>query len=497
MSFDDYAQILARPRRQNVNSSVGSVSSIQLQSDGAPDASDTDNDLLAVDSRMDEDHDMDGVSDDDVHDDNGHEDHEYGQSNEDHDGDVEDSADGCDHEDDVEGDSHNDNDAKDTDEGSEHDENNEDLESRRLRPRKFKAHYNFNDGSRTSSSDSSYTSSQANREDPATSNQAYAHESDADEDLEHDHNNDHHSLSSPPPKRRKTSSLVKNTSANTSQNAIRSTTIRTKHAHTSRSSDNPTPASIVFGPTSDNSASENEEELPGHLKRGQLCQEGIDEAQELGQQTAEEARVIGVKYGKSMRSILIEAGLSIKHSRSESDWNTHQCWFMDNHSHEDKESIVDWKEHQCKHYHAMAKESEQWDTIRNYSITGGNTKQSRAKTILSMREDIARKLSAYSCLEGVEAIGCIFDTTQDEAARQASGFVAGSDFIVKLINEHQLDTRAILDWVVTATKAKGYNISVPQFMGGVGAYEILLSKPNKAPRDHYRRIWPIMVLENT
>jgi hypothetical protein len=34
-------------------------------------------------------------------------------------------------------------------------------------------------------------------------------------------------------------------------------------------------------------------------------------------------------------------------------------------------------------------------------------------------------------------------------------------------------------------------------MGGVGAYEILLSKPNEAPRDRYRRIWPIMVLEKT
>jgi len=38
---------------------------------------------------------------------------------------------------------------------------------------------------------------------------------------------------------------------------------------------------------------------------------------------------------------------------------------------------------------------------------------------------------------------------------------------------------------------------MPQFMGGVGAYEILLSKPNEAPHDCYRRIWPIMVLENT
>ncbi|KAG1844352.1 hypothetical protein F4604DRAFT_1682188 [Suillus subluteus] len=299
MSFNDYAQILARPHRQNVNSSVGSVSSIQLQSNSAPDTFDTDDDLPAVDSRMDEDHDMDsigdsdvhdnnghedhkygqsnkddvdGVSDDNVHNDNGNEDHEYGQANEDDDGDVEDSVHAKIPLDNVEGDSHNDNDAKDTNEGSGHDENNEDLEcaktspAKRLRHQKVKAPYNFDDGSQTSSSDSSYTSSQANRKDPATSNQASAHESDADEDLEHDRDNNHHGLSWPPPKRWKTSSLVKNTSANTSQNATRLTTIRTKHARTSRSSDNPTPASIAFGPMSNNSASENEEELPGHLR---------------------------------------------------------------------------------------------------------------------------------------------------------------------------------------------------------------------------------------
>ncbi|KAG1764473.1 hypothetical protein EV702DRAFT_1051341, partial [Suillus placidus] len=365
-------------------------------------------------------------------------------------------ADGCHHEDNVKGDS--DNNAKDADEEPEGGENNEDIETsqaRRLQPRRVKTgsyNLNFDDGSQSSSSDTSY------REGPATSDQDSAHESDANKDL--DLNLDHNSPSSPPAKRRKS---------------------------------NPTPASIVFGRTPDINNSENEDELSGHLKRGRLCQEGIDEAQELGQKTAKEARVIGAKYGKSARAILIEAGLSIKHSRSESDWNAHQCltknMMLTRESH--------WKERQRKHYHALGKDNEEWDIIHNYNVTGGNTNQSRAKTILSMREDIARKLSAYSRLEGVEAIGCIFDTTQDEAARQASGFVVGSDLIVKLINEHQLDARAILDWVVTATKAKGYNISVPQFMGGVGAYEILLSKPNEALRNRYRRIWPIMVLEYT
>ncbi|KAG1895951.1 uncharacterized protein F5891DRAFT_1193572 [Suillus fuscotomentosus] len=453
--------ILARPRKPKVKPSVDSVlSDMQLKSDCAPAASATD----------DEDDGMGNVGDNDNHDINPNEGNdqadedqadegndEEGKDEEDEDEENQDSGHAMTSPDNIE----SDNNIKDTD----NDENNEDRGHtktspvRRHRARKVKTiNYNFNDGSPTSSSDSSYTSSRAKQEHPARSDQVSTHESDADKDL------DHNSPSSPPAKRRKTSSAVNITSANT----IRLTTIHNKHVHPSisHSADNHTPASIVFGPTPDNEPTENGEELSGNIKRGWLCQEGIDEAQELGRKTAEEARVIGVKYGKSARAILIEAGLSIKHSRSESDWNAHQHWFMDNNPHEDKESIVDWKEHQHTHYHAMGKDDEQWDTIRNYSITGGNIDQSRAKTILSMREDIARKLSAYSRLEGVEAVGCIFDTTQDEAARQASGFVAGSNLIVKLINEHQLDARAILDWVVTATKAKGYNISIPQFMGG-------------------------------
>ncbi|KAG2092924.1 uncharacterized protein F5147DRAFT_779487 [Suillus discolor] len=408
---------------------------------------------------MDEDDDMVIVGDNDVHDDDGNEDHEHSQANknEEHEDEDEDFVCAKTSPDDIEGDS--DNGAKATDEEPEDDENNEDLRCAKTSPGDF-------------GPETSYTFSQAKREGPATSDQVYAYKSDGNEDPDHDHN----SPPSPPTKRRKTSSAVKTTSANTSQDTTCSTTICTKHAHTSilHSSDNPTPAGIVFGPTPDNDPSEDEQELPGHLKRGRLCQEGINEAQELGWTTVEEAWVIGAKYGKSARSILIEAGLSIKHSWSESDWNAHQCWFMDNNLHKDKESIIDWKERQCKHYHAMGKEDGQWDTIHDYNITGGNTNQSRAKTILSMREDIARKLSAYSHLEGVEAVSCIFDTTQDEAAQQASSIVVGSD----LISER-------LQHICAAV------------YGGVGAYEILLSKPNEPPRDHYRRIWPIMVLENT
>ncbi|KAG1833601.1 hypothetical protein DFJ58DRAFT_847813 [Suillus subalutaceus] len=468
----------------------------RLQSDHPPDTPDIDDDVPVTDTRMDDDERYEG-SDNDADDDMTNEDREHSQANEDEDEDNDGSyivgkADGCHREDNVEGDS--DNDAKDGDEepeggdeelegGDEEPEggeNNKDFETsqaRRLRPRRVKrSSYNlhFDDGSQSSSSDTSY------REGPATSDQDSAHDP-----------------SSPPAKRRKRSSAIETTLANTSQKTSHSTTVRKKHAAISHGG-NPTPASIVFGPTPDIDNSENEDEPSGHLKRGRLCQEGIDEAQELGQKTAEEARVIGAKYGnihdQSLIGMPTNAGSWIITPARTKNVSPPFCGVYDANSR--VSAIIDWKERQRKTY-AMGKDDEEWDIIRNYNVTGGNTNQSRAKTILSMREDIARKLSAYSRLEGVEAIGCIFDTTQDEAARQASGFVAGSDLIVKLINEHQLDARAILDWVVTATKAKGYNISVPQFMGGVGAYEILLSKPNEAPRDRYRRIWPIMVLEHT
>ncbi|KAG1838783.1 hypothetical protein F4604DRAFT_1691494 [Suillus subluteus] len=261
MTFEDYARILAHPRKPSVSSGI------QLQSNCALDTSNTDNDAPVMDSHMDEDDDMDGGGNNDAPDDNSNEDHEY--EDEDNDDSVHAKtspvvkANSCHHEDNIEGDSNNNNDTKDADEEPEGGENNKDLKTspaRRLQPQRVKkAIYNFDDGSQTSSSDSSYTSSQAKRRGPMTSNQVSAQESDADENLNHD------SPSSLPTKRRKTSSAVKTTSANTSQNTTCLTTIHA-HASISHLNDNPTPASIVLGPTPDIDASENEEELSGHLK---------------------------------------------------------------------------------------------------------------------------------------------------------------------------------------------------------------------------------------
>ncbi|KAG1835896.1 hypothetical protein DFJ58DRAFT_735408 [Suillus subalutaceus] len=137
------------------------------------------------------------------------------------------------------------NDAKDGDEEPEGGDEELEGTSRlhkpgRLRPRRVKkGSYNlhFDDGSQSSSSDTSY------REGPATSDQDSAHESDANKDLDPNHN----SPSSPPAKRRKRSSAIETTLANTSQKTSHSTTVRKKHAAISHGG-NPTPASIVLWP---------------------------------------------------------------------------------------------------------------------------------------------------------------------------------------------------------------------------------------------------------
>ncbi|KAG1830072.1 hypothetical protein DFJ58DRAFT_848537 [Suillus subalutaceus] len=309
------------------------------------DTPDIDDDVPVTDTRMDDD--MNG-----------------GQANEDEDEDmmapyverlqyIVGKADGCHREDNVEGDS--DNDAKDGDEepeggdeelegGDEEPEggeNNKDFETsqaRRLRPRRVKkGSYNlhFDDGSQSSSSDTSY------REGPATSDQDSAHESDANKDLDPNHN----SPSSPPAKRRKS--------------------------------------------------------VDGYVRRASMRLRNLDRKQQ--KKLGDWRQVWQVRA-----PILIEAGLSIKHSRSESDWNAHQRWFMDNNPRKDKESIIDWKERQRKHYHAMGKDDEEWDIIRNYN------------------------LSAYSRLEG---------------ASQPS---------TRLLDGIRLCAGLRLIIGVTATKAKGY-----------------------------------------
>ncbi|KAG1721052.1 hypothetical protein EDB19DRAFT_1962613 [Suillus lakei] len=83
-------------------------------------------------------------------------------------------------------------------------------------------------------------------------------------------------------------------------------------------------------------------------------------------------------------------------------------------------------------------------------------------------------------------------STRDALTKHASGFVAGSSTFMDVINERQVDAQLALDWIITAAKAKNYQLAMPRFGG---AYDILFLKPGEAPRDRYRRIWLVMVLE--
>ncbi|KAG1817904.1 hypothetical protein EV424DRAFT_1540263 [Suillus variegatus] len=240
---------------------------------------------------------------------------------------------------------------------------------------------------------------------------------------------------------------------------------------------------------------DDDDDLPVTSRPGRLCQEGIDDAQELGRKTLHAAKIIGDKYGKSARTILIEAGLSVKHSRAETPWNMHQGWYKGKYPRETDEELVDWRKRQRDHYYSLQDSDPLWDDIQTHydcHLGGANNNRSHASIIMSTRDALAKRFAAYSRLEGIEVIGCVFDSTPDEAARQASGFVAGSSTFMDLINERQVDAQLALDWIITAAKAKNYQLAMPRFGG---AYDILFSKPGEAPRDRYRRIWPVMVLE--
>ncbi|KAG1847705.1 hypothetical protein F4604DRAFT_1687958 [Suillus subluteus] len=174
---------------------------------------------------------------------------------------------------------------------------------------------------------------------------------------------------------------------------------------------------------------DDDNDLPVTSRPGQLCQEGIDDVQELGRKTLHAAKIIGDKYGKSARTILIEAGLSVKHSRAETPWNMHQGWYKGKYPQETNEELGDWRKRQRDHYYSLQ-----------------------------------------------DSDPLIVMSTRDALAKRASGFVAGSSTFMDLINERQVDAQLALDWIITAAKAKNYQLAMLRFGG---AYDILFSKPEQ------------------
>jgi hypothetical protein len=104
--------------------------------------------------------------------------------------------------------------------------------------------------------------------------------------------------------------------------------------------------------------------------------------QELGRKILHAAKLIGDKYGKSAHTILIEAGLSVKHSRVKTPWNMHQGWYKGKYPRETNEGeylfhvvvpiidqyplveLSDWRQRQRNHYYSLEDSDPLWDDIQ-------------------------------------------------------------------------------------------------------------------------------------
>ena len=62
------------------------------------------------------------------------------------------------------------------------------------------------------------------------------------------------------------------------------------------------------------------------------------------------------------------------------------------------------------------------------------------------------KAASYSNCEDLEVIGALIYTGQDGGAKQLSALFGGSDAVRKLIVNHQINVRELLDKLTTALK---------------------------------------------
>ncbi|KAG2076457.1 hypothetical protein BDR04DRAFT_1114047 [Suillus decipiens] len=153
----------------------------------------------------------------------------------------------------------------------------------------------------------------------------------------------------------------------------------------------------------------------------------------------------------------------------------HQGWYKGKYPRETDEELSDWRKRQCDHYYSLEDSDPLWDDIQAHydgHLGSASNNQSHASIVMSTRDALAKCFAAYSHLEGIEVIGCVFDSTPDEVAQQASGYVTGTSTFMDVINECQVDAQLVLDWIITAAKY-----------------------PGEAPQDCYQHIWPVMVLE--
>ncbi|KAG1888874.1 uncharacterized protein F5891DRAFT_987757 [Suillus fuscotomentosus] len=284
----------------------------------------------------------------------------------------------------------------------------------------------------------------------------YKEDQEADEEKEEADDNDDNDLPAPPSKTKLPQKCAppkalppKSTVTGTPP----STQVLQAAAHVTMKSVEKSPISSALPKSSMAMETDDDDNDPPVTSRpGRLCQEGIDDTQELGRKTLHAAKLIGDKYGKSARTILIEARLSVKHSRAETPWNMHQGWYKGKYPRETDEELSDWRKRQRDHYYNLEDSDPLWDDIQAHydgHLGSASNNRSRASIVMSTRDALAKHVT-YSHLEGIEVIGCVFDSTPDEVARQALGFVAGSSTFMDVINERQVDAQLALDWIITA-----------------------------------------------
>ncbi|KAG1848665.1 hypothetical protein F4604DRAFT_1935240 [Suillus subluteus] len=175
----------------------------------------------------------------------------------------------------------------------------------------------------------------------------YTEDQDANEENKEDDDDDDNEIPAPPSKAKLPKKCILQAAAHVTTKSVEKSAVSSA-----------LPKSSMAMETDDDN------DLPITSRPGQLCQEGIDDVQELGRKTLHAAKIIGDKYGKSARTILIEAGLSVKHSRAETPWNMHQGWYKGKYPRETNEELGDWRKRQRDHYYSLQDSDPLWDDIQ-------------------------------------------------------------------------------------------------------------------------------------
>ncbi|KAG1776145.1 hypothetical protein EV702DRAFT_1198450 [Suillus placidus] len=235
-------------------------------------------------------------------------------------------------------------------------------------------------------------------------------------------------------------------------------------------------------------------------------QEAIHKAVALGEKTVAEVKKIAKEYGKSARMILIQAGLAVKATRADNNWNMYQAWYKMKHPKSSNISTNDWKQTQHEYWLKHCDQSENpklWKEIHEFWEGTSKNPDESSKTlynhIMAVHDVFALSCQAYSHLEDIYVGGFVLYTGTEEAGQRAAGVFAGSPLILDLVNKKQADIKELMDYLTTIIKYNHIDdtASLPSFtriMAPKFNPELLCEK-GEGTRDRNRCVAPIMMLE--